>query len=299
VTPELRQLRYFVAAAEEASFTSAARRLNVAQQSLSQQITVLERALGARLFDRDSRGTRLTEAGQLFLPEAHAVLDRAERAVATVRRAARGETGRLNLAFLSSKNHLLAPVVRTLRQRFPGIELTVADAGVNELVAGLGDGRYDAAFTRPPLVDGLLTRNLFHDQVCAVLPEGHPLAEHTELPLSALADEQWILSPCSSWPPWRREHERVFHAAGFEPNVVQQAGSVQILLGLVAAGVGVARLARTARTAQASGVVFVPLVNDSAVTQVVWHPRADKPALRNMLDAVAELAATTDLARSA
>ena len=205
MTPELRQLRYFVAVAEESSVTRAARRLNVAQQSLSQQITVLERALGARLFDRDTRGTRLTEIGQLFLPEARAVLDHAERAVATVRRAARGDTGRLSIAFLSSKNHLLAPVVRTLRQRFPGIELTVEDASIGQLVAGVGDGRYDAAFTRPPLVDGLATRNLFTDQVCAVLPEGHPLAGHAELHLSALADEPWILTPCNSWPRTGRE----------------------------------------------------------------------------------------------
>jgi DNA-binding transcriptional LysR family regulator len=241
----------------------------------------------------------LTEVGRLFLPEARAVLDHAERAVATVRHAVRGETGRLSIAFLSSKNHLLPPVVRTLRQRFPGIELTVEDADISQLVTGLGDGRYDAGFTRPPLVDGLATRNLFHDQVCAVLPENHPLAGHAELRLSALADEPWLLTPCNSWPPWRREHEKVFRDAGFEPNVVQQAGSVQTLLGLVAAGVGVARLARAARRAHPSGVVFVPLVDESTATQVVWHPRGDKPALRNMLDAVAELAATTDLARSA
>ncbi|MEV0720263.1 LysR family transcriptional regulator, partial [Asanoa sp. NPDC050611] len=93
MTPDLRQFRYFVAVAEESSFTRAAARLMISQQSLSQQITALERILGAKLFDRDSRGTKLTDTGTLFLPEARAVLDRADDAVALVRRAARGETG--------------------------------------------------------------------------------------------------------------------------------------------------------------------------------------------------------------
>ncbi|GAB3879343.1 hypothetical protein GCM10027612_04970 [Microbispora bryophytorum subsp. camponoti] len=93
MTPDLRQLRYFVAVAEESSFTQAAARLMITQQSLSQQITALERILGAKLFDRDSRGTKLTDIGALFLPEARAVLDRADEAVTVIRRALRGETG--------------------------------------------------------------------------------------------------------------------------------------------------------------------------------------------------------------
>ncbi|MBM0278617.1 LysR family transcriptional regulator [Micromonospora sp. STR1s_6] len=86
-TPELRQLRYFLVLAEELSYSRAAARLMIAQQSLSQQITALERVLGVRLFDRDSRGTTLTDIGALFVPEARAVTDRAEQAVAVVRRA--------------------------------------------------------------------------------------------------------------------------------------------------------------------------------------------------------------------
>lgn len=100
MTPDLRQLRYFVAVAEESSFTRAAARLMIAQQSLSQQITLLERMVGAKLLDRDSRGTGLTEIGELFLPEARAVLQRADEAMAVVRRAVRGEVGSLRLAFL-------------------------------------------------------------------------------------------------------------------------------------------------------------------------------------------------------
>jgi DNA-binding transcriptional LysR family regulator len=296
VIPELRQLRYFVAVAEELSFTRAASRLTIAQQSLSQQITVLERMLGTRLFDRDARGTRLTEVGRLFLPEARVVLERAEQAVMIVGRMARGEVGRLSLAFLSTtSNYLLPPVVRAFRERFPDVELTTEDVGIGALVAGLREGTYDAAFTRPPLVGGLSSRRLITERACVVLPQGHALAGRDELRLSELADERWVLTPRSSWPPWHAKYDEDYRQAGLEPDVVQRATSVQNLLGLVAAGVGVTRLAQSAHSLRRGGVVFVPLVDDWAFTEVVWHAGADKPALRSLLEVVTDLASTTDL----
>ncbi|WP_158883874.1 LysR family transcriptional regulator [Amycolatopsis anabasis] len=300
MSPELRQLRYFTAVAEELSFTRAAARLNIAQQSLSQQINALERALGAKLLDRDNRGTRLSEIGRVFLPEAQAVLDRADRAVETVGRAVRGEVGRLDLAFLSSAaNFLLPPVVRAVRQRFPDIELTTDAVSIGELVTGLREGRYDAAFSRPPLVDDLAEQPLITERVCVVLPEDHHLADRTELRLADLAGEPWVLTPRSSWPPWHRKYDQDFANAGFEPNVVQRAASVQNLLGLVAAGVGITRLAQSAHSLRRTGVVFVPLAGESASTVAVWRPDAEKPALRSLLAVVTELAADgTDLTQA-
>lgn len=296
MTPELRQLRYFVAVAEDASFTKAARRLHIAQQSLSQQITVLERVLGAKLLRRDSRGTRLTEIGSLFLPEARAVLARNDEALAVLDRAVRGELGTLHLGFLTTTaNYLLPPVVRAVRERLPDLTLTTDDTQIAPLVDGLGSGRYDLIFTRPPLIEGFETRTLIIEEVCAVLPEGHRLAAATELKLSDLADESWVLTPRSSWEPWHRRYDGEFQAAGFTPRVVQRAATVQGLLGLVAAGIGVTRLARSSRSLRRSGVVFVPLTGDTARTVAAWSPENDKPALPGVLDIVTDLAAGTDL----
>lgn len=295
---ELRQLRYFVAVAEHLSFSRAAAHLHLAQQSLSQQIAALERGLGAHLFDRDTRGARLTDAGRLFLPEARAVLARADAAVAVVQRAARGEIGRLDLAFLASTaNYMLPPVVRAVRERFPDLELTTHNLQIAELVAGLRDGRFDAAFTRPPLVADLATRTLATEPVCAVLPAGHPLADRAQLHLADLAGEDWVLTPRESWPPWHEKYDRDFAAAGFTPRVVQRTGGVSNLLGLVAAGVGVTRLARSASSIRRTGVVFVPLAGDRAETVVAWLPTRDGPAHRNLLAIAADLAATGDLTR--
>ena len=227
VTVELRQLRYFVAVAEHLSFTRAAAHLHMAQQSLSQQVGTLERHLGVRLLDRDTRGTRLTPAGKVFLREARNVLAHADTAIAVARQAARGEAGHLDLAFLSSTaNYMLPAIVRAVREQLPSVTLTTHDVAIAELVAGLRDGRYDAAFTRPPLVPDVLTETNTTEPVCAVLPAGHRFATRARLRLPELADEDWILTPRESWPPWHHRYDQVFAVAGFQPRVVQRAAGV-------------------------------------------------------------------------
>jgi DNA-binding transcriptional LysR family regulator len=297
--PELRQLRYFVAVAEELSFTRAAERLRIAQQSLSQQIAALERQLGVRLFDRDSRGTRLTAVGDVFVPEARAVLERADQALSVVQRARRGEVGDLRLAFLTTvANHLLPPIVRALREHLTDVRITTESTTIATLIEGVTSGRYDAAFTRPPLVDGLASRTLTDEPVCAVLPEDHALAQRAELDLRDLAEERWVLTPPSSWEPWHRTYADHFHEAGFSPNVVHTDANPQNLLGLVAAGVGITRLTRSSQSLRRTGVVFIPFTGAYAPTDVVWLPRNDNPALPRLLEIVTDLAVTRDLTQS-
>jgi DNA-binding transcriptional LysR family regulator len=292
VSVELRHLRYFVAVAEDLSFGRAAQRLHVAQQSISQQIATLERLVGVRLFDRDTRGTRLTAAGDAFLPSARDILARVDTAIAEVRRV----TGSLALAFLeSTANYMLPTVVSAVRERLPEVTLTTHTLPIADLVAGLRDGLYDAAFTRPPLVPYLETRRLVSEPVCIVLPEAHPLAGRPSLRLADLAAESWILTPRESWPPWHEKYDRDFAAAGFSPRVAQRATGVPTLLGLVAAGVGVTRLARSARSIRRGGVAFVPLAGETAETVVAWLPGRDNPLLPGLLGLAGDLARTIDL----
>ncbi|MFB7909825.1 LysR substrate-binding domain-containing protein [Kitasatospora sp. NPDC056076] len=297
--PELRQLRYFLTVAEELNLTRAAERLMIAQQSLSQQITALERHLGVRLFERDHRGTRLTAVGAVFLPEARAVLERADQALAVLQRAREGDVGRLRLAFLTTvANHLLPPVIRALRTQLPDVQVTTESAGIAALVEGVLEGRYDAAFTRPPLVDGIASRTLVREPVCAVLPEDHPLADRAELTLRDLADEPWVLTPPSSWEPWHRAYDDHFRTAGFTPNIVQTDPNPQNLLGLVAAGLGVTRLTQSSHNLRRTGVVFIPLTAAYAPTDIIWRPGSTNPALPRLVDIATEVAATHDLTQT-
>jgi DNA-binding transcriptional LysR family regulator len=128
-----------------------------------------------------------------------------------------------------------------------------------------------------------------------VLPEGHALARHAELELADLAAEPWVLTAREAWPPWHRLYDEDYARAGYRPTVVRRASSVQGLLALVAAGVGVTRLAESASSLRDSGVVFVPLAGEEALTVLVWRPDAPNPALPALRAVVRELAGRADL----
>lgn len=288
---DLRQLRYFVTVAEEGSLTRAAARIPIAQQSLSEQIRALERQVGAPLFVRGPRGVHLTDVGTALLNEARPLLTRTDRAFDRLRRLAVGERQTLHVGFLPSVgNYVIPPVVRAFAKAHPEIALTTEDVPIARLVEGLRDGRLDAGLTRPPLVDDLVTERVLQEPVGAVLPAGHRLAGAEQLELAELADEPWVLTPRSSWEPWHRKYDQDFAAAGFSPNIVQRGTSVQSLLALVAAGVGVTRLPLSARTLRDTGVVFVPLRNEYADVVVAWlgdRPRAAVEALRTVIHTTA------------
>ncbi|HWF53357.1 MAG TPA: LysR substrate-binding domain-containing protein [Solirubrobacteraceae bacterium] len=297
MTPELRQLRYFVAVAEAGSFTRAAQRLTIAQQSLSTQIRTLERQLGADLFERTSRGVGITDVGEVLLREARAVLARADRAAETVARAVQGREGTLRVGFLSSvANYLMPPVVRRFRERHPGIELQAQELPIAGLVAGVRDGLLDAGLSRPPLVDDLQTEEVLTEPVAAVLPEGHPLGSRATLTLAELADEPWVLTTRASWPPWHRKYDEDFARAGFRPRVVQRGTSPQNLLALVAAGAGITRLPLSSRSLRDGGVTFVPLIGEQATVVLVSAAAgAANPALGALRQVLAEIGPSLDL----
>jgi DNA-binding transcriptional LysR family regulator len=213
-----------------------------------------------------------------------------------VRKAARGEIGTLRLAFLATTaNYLLPAVIRAVRRRLPELKLMTEETTIAPLVEGVMTGGYDVAFSRPPLMDGLASRTLVTEPVCAVLPQDHPLAGRAELRLRDLARERWVLTPRSSWEPWHRTYDEEFRAAGFTPDVVQRDASIRVVLGLVAAGVGVTRLARSSQTMRRTGVVFVPLTGEFVTTEMVWLAGNTSPAVQRLVDVVTEAAATTDL----
>lgn len=154
---ELRHLRYFVATAEAQHFTQAAEQLGMAQPPLSQQIRQLEAEVGTPLFDRKGRGVRLNDAGRAFLTCAQDILQRADAALQTARRAARGEVGELTLGFTESAsfNAVVTELIRQYRQRYPDVEMTLTQGDSETLVAQLREGALDAAFVRPPFaLDG-------------------------------------------------------------------------------------------------------------------------------------------------
>src|SRR5690606_16077980 len=200
---ELRHLRYFIAVAEERHMTRAAQRLGIQQPPLSQQIRALETELDVQLLRRKPRGVELTDAGTAFLERARAILDQLERAVATTRRTARGEEGRVVVGFTSSAPfHPFVPrVLRAFRDAAPLVSVVLEESGSSELVQGLYNEEIDAAFIRSPVADvvGLTVQPILEEKMLVALPTGHIYARRSSfsrsvlLPLAELANETFVL----------------------------------------------------------------------------------------------------------
>lgn len=199
-----RKLRYFIAVAEELNFGRAAKRLFIAQQSLSAQIKELEGEVGARLFDRNTRKVELTAAGEVLLAAAMAALDMLDTAVADARRVASGALGTLRLGFVpGSALELTRPILAEFRTRFPDVAVELREFSFRDPSAGLVDGWADAAFVRPPFsAIGVESETLFVEPRVVALADDHPLAGRAALPLDevlalplavgATPDDTWV-----------------------------------------------------------------------------------------------------------
>jgi DNA-binding transcriptional LysR family regulator len=198
---DLRLVRYFTVVARHRHFGRAAAELRVAQPSLSRQIRRLEQQLGARLLDRTPQGARLTEAGEVFLPQARALLRAAAQAAARTRAAA--EPSRITVGY--STGIIVTPAVRELRHRHPEAHVQALHLDWNEARAALLDHRADAVVSRLPFATGGLHVTVLYDEPRALLvPLDHRLAGKESVTIDDIADEPLPRLPDQAWNAfWR------------------------------------------------------------------------------------------------
>jgi len=259
---ELRRLEYFVAVAEELSFTRAAARLHVAQPALSVQVRRLEDELGVELLDRSRRQIALTAAGALLLDESRRLLAGLHQTVALVRRTGAGAIGRLAVGFVpSAANAALPPLLRRFAGSHPDVDVALREMPPDDLVRGLRDDRLDVCFLYLPFDDpALATRVVSRERFLVALPADHPLAGRDEVDVAVLADEPFILPTRHGMPGLHARVLGICREAGFVPRPVQEdVWLVQTIIGLVAAGAGVALVPASAEALGRTGVVHRPL----------------------------------------
>jgi DNA-binding transcriptional LysR family regulator len=298
---ELRQLRYFVAVAEELHFGRAAARLHMTQPPLSQAIAALEDGLGAPLFLRNRRAVQLTPAGSALLPEARRILAEASTLPELVRAAAAGEAGRLALAFVTSADYsVLPPFLRRYSERYPGVHLTLqettSDVQVEELLAG----RIDAGLLIPPLPDkaraeldymkvlqeplilcapaGLAALRGTHARARAQAPAPIRLQDLPHLPL--------IIFPREISPALYDAILSCFRAAGLAPAIGQQAIQMQTIVSLVSAGMGLALVPQSVCNLMRPGVEYRTLADPTPLveTGIAWRRDNPSPVLKGFLE---------------
>jgi DNA-binding transcriptional LysR family regulator len=237
---ELNQLRYFEAVARHLHFTRAAEELNVAQPSVSQQLAKLEAELGTRLFHRMKRRVALTPAGEALLPRARRLLAELDEARVEVEELTGLRKGSLAIgATPSISTHLLPRVLADFHQRHPGIRLALREAGSRLLVQSLESGELDLAFVILPIRQPILeSRRLFKEQLVLAVSASDELASRGALRLAELCEAPFVMF--REGYDLRDTTLAACRRQGFEPRPAVEAGEMDSVLKLVAAGLGVA-----------------------------------------------------------
>ncbi|HVZ07571.1 LysR substrate-binding domain-containing protein [Rhodopila sp.] len=294
---ELRHLRYFVAVAEEGSFTRAAEtRLHTAQPSLSRQIRDLEEALKVRLIDRGPRGMTLTPAGTVFLDHARAILARVDAAIDAARRADRPARTRFTVGFLTGHEIGWLPrVARALGDDLDRIELVVHSASSPELLRALLREEMDIAFLRPSEADSAIAFvTLVEEALFVLLPAGHRLARRKTVPSEALHGERFIAFSTSYSPVLRRTIDSYLEANHIEIIPVEGAETLPMVVSLVLSNDAVTLLPAYMRPLLPASVVARPLAGVAPTIPLALGYRAgnESTVLARFLGKLNELAAS-------
>lgn len=299
-SPTLRNLHYFTVLAEVLHFGRAAERIGIAQPALSQQIRKLESEIGAELFRRDRREVRLTRAGEAFRPHAARALAEVTGGAEAARLTAAGEVGHLTIGFIESAAATIIPhAVGRFRAERRDVGLTLRELGVSTQLEQLHAGQLDVAVVRPP-IDGrnLLLEEIAIETLLAAVPSGHPLAGRDRVRPEALADHPLVVLSRQVVPGLYDQILRIQQEAGGSGRIGQEATSIQAVLGLVAAGLGVAILPESVRSLSREGISFVPLQTPQRSTMIgAFREDDDNPLLRAFLDAAKEAQQAASAAR--
>jgi DNA-binding transcriptional LysR family regulator len=300
---DTRQLRAFVAIAEELHFGRAADRLDVAQSALSRQLQELEASLGLRLLNRGRRAAvTLTEAGQALLTEARVALQQLERAEAAARRAGRGEVGRLEIGYVASAvlSGVLPRILGRFRLARPDVQVQLTAMETPRQLAALADGLLDLAFVRPRghYPDGVAATVVHREDMLLAVAADHPLARR-RIDLAALAKESFIIPQFDESAGFAEHLAALAARGGFEPKLTHRVRDFVTAIALAAAGYGVVPVPRSVTSIALENVVFRPIHGYEGVAELALaHRVASTSAATRAFHAVASDLRPRDLARS-
>jgi DNA-binding transcriptional LysR family regulator len=238
-----RQLKSFIALAEDLHFGRAAKRVNLSQPALSLQVKGIEEELQVKLLFRNRRKTELTQAGAIFLVEAREVLQRTEQAIATVQRAALGQVGTLRIGFISTAAAIITPkLVKRFREKYAHVEIELRNVLTRDQLTELQERKIDVGFLRMPLTTpaSISTRVIHRERFVLLLPADHRLAQVKNLGLADCQDADFVMYTRKMAPGFHDLIMNILHKNGLTPHVVQEASEMYTLISLVATGLGIA-----------------------------------------------------------
>ena len=290
---ELRHLRYFIAVAEEKNFTRAAERLCIAQPPLSRQMQQLEEELGISLFARGSRPLKLTEAGNFFYAHAQQILSKTAELKSMTQRVGHIERT-MSIGFVASTLYGMLPkIIRRFRHQYNLIELNLHEMTTMQQIQALKDGTIDVGFGRIRHQDPNVRRIVLREErLMVAVPAGHPLTQAgTPVSLKDLISEKLIIFPKAPRPSFADQVLEAFRDRGLIPEKVLEVRELQIAIGLVAAGEGIAIVPNSLYGLQRSDVEYVELNEHNVVSPIIMSVRMldQSEDLKSMLALIYDL----------
>ena len=301
---DVRQLRHFTAVAETLHFGRAAERLGMTQPPLSQSIMALERELGSPLFARTKRNVALTPFGAQWLIHVRTALDGMKALPQIARRLRDGETGHLELSFVSTADYSILPaLVRRYALLYPDVEIALTEATSDVQIAALLEDKGHAGIIIPPangaLPEALAYRKLVSEPLVAAVPkswlmEGRLSLAEDKLPPTGVIEAPLVIFPRRSAPAFYDLVMDYYIARGGRARIAQQAIQMQTIISLVSAGMGIALVPASLRHLARTGVRYVDLLEDAPFleTGIVWRRRDTTPTLARFLEVAMAACAT-------
>jgi DNA-binding transcriptional LysR family regulator len=287
---DLRQLRHFVALAEEMHFGRAADRMCISQPALSVSIARLEEAIGVRLFDRDSKRVQITPAGELMLRSAREMLNQDARTEAFARAIAAGKAGRIEVGFTAPVlTRGIDKVILDCHREDPDIEFVMREFPSLKQMELVRSSRLDAGLVSLPLPPGGMEYlELFDDRFVLCLPSNHPLASRTSIDIALLRSEPFVMPSRDALPTTYDQLIGLCAGAGFHPTSQFEAASLLTTVQLVAAGLGAGFVVESLGQLGIRGVAFVPLARPLPRRSgyFIWNAERIAPGLQALIDAM-------------
>lgn len=293
---ELQQLKYFTEVANQLHFGRAAERLHTSQQTVSYQIAQLESELNVQLFKRTTRKVELTLAGEALLEEVKQVFMHLQRGIDEAIRAEQGERGRLTIGYIGTMLFSILPsAVRLYREQYPEVEIVMQELPFQQMEQKLQLGEIDVGFS--VYFDERHSEQTLHwlvyseAHITVALPKHHPLSDRPSISLFELADESFVILNRQESPVLFDLFVLSCRQIGFSPNIVQEAASDQAVIGLVAAGVGIALVPSYMDKLFESDIAYVPLADTSFNIKLAacWHKDNRAAQVRQFADMISSL----------
>ena len=266
-----KEIKYFIAVSEELNFRRAAKKLNISQPPLSQQIKLLEEKIGFKLLKRDKSHVSLTLAGNKFLKDSYDITSKIKRSILTGKKISRGEIGTLRIGFSTLASFYILPdVILKFYKSYKGVELQLKEMRTEKIIKEILDKKIDLGFAGKKIINkDIKSISLYKEKIILAINKNNPLSKKKNISISDVKNENFILFPKSIGAVGLYDKIIQFcKKANFEPNVIQEAYELEVILGLVSGGMGIALIPENSGKLYLNNIIFKKFKENSPSSEI-------------------------------